>query len=159
MEALKFLSVIQDKIDLKEVSEKGLMFVDAITNSRLSKRTLVDSGTTHYCISDQEACRLELKVERDFGKMKVTLSPTHCRILQESLFKARDLVERNGSSCSSYGRLWRSVGMNFLFEHKVIQMPLVNYIVITNYNPIIIPTSIKHTIHEWDRSFKNVTWP
>lgn len=63
METLKFLSAIQKKVDLKEVFEKGLIYVYAIINSRSSKGTLIDSGATHNFISDHEARRLELKVK------------------------------------------------------------------------------------------------
>ena len=55
MGALKFLSVLQRKVDPKEIIEKALMFVDETINSRPSKSTLIDSGGTHNFIVDQEA--------------------------------------------------------------------------------------------------------
>ena len=70
MGALKFLSALQRKVDTKEIMEKELMFVDAIINSRPSKSTLIDSGATHNFITDQEARRLGLTIEKDPGKMK-----------------------------------------------------------------------------------------
>lgn len=75
MGALKFLSAIQKKASChKYAIEKGLMFADTIINSRPTKGTMVDSSATHNFISKQEACRLELKIERDTSKMKAVNS-------------------------------------------------------------------------------------
>ena len=68
MGALKFLSALQRKVEPKEIIEKGLMFGDATINSRSSKSTLIDSGTTHNFIADQEARRLGLTIGKDPGK-------------------------------------------------------------------------------------------
>ena len=50
------------------------MFVDANMNSKTTKSTMVDSGTTHNFIFEQEACRLEFKIEKDICKMKAVNS-------------------------------------------------------------------------------------
>ena len=50
------------------------MFVDATINSRPIKSTLIDSGATHNFITDQEARRLGLTIEKDPRKMKVVNS-------------------------------------------------------------------------------------
>ena len=63
MGALKFLSALQQKVDPKKIIKKGLMFIDAMINSRLSKSTSIDTGETHNFIADQEVRRLRLTIK------------------------------------------------------------------------------------------------
>ncbi|KAA0046120.1 uncharacterized protein E6C27_scaffold157G00530 [Cucumis melo var. makuwa] len=75
MGALKFLLAIQKNAShQKDAFEKGLMFVDAVINSKTAKSTMVDLGATHNFISKKEAHRLKLKIEDTFLTFKNTRS-------------------------------------------------------------------------------------
>ena len=103
MGALKFLSTLQQKVDPKEIIEKGLMFVDATINSRPSKSTLIDSGATHNFIADQEARRLGLTIGKDSRKMKVVILRP-CLVWKFlSPLQIRDLDRRNGPCRGLHG--------------------------------------------------------
>ena len=53
---------------------KGLMFVDATINDKAAKSMMIDTGATHNFISELEAKRLGLKLEKDEGRMKAVNS-------------------------------------------------------------------------------------
>ena len=55
MSTLKFLLAIQKKASHQNVAfEKGLMFFDAVINSKITKSIMVDLSATHNFISEQE---------------------------------------------------------------------------------------------------------
>ena len=87
MGALQFLSALQQKVDPKEIIEKGLMFVDATINSRPSKSTLVDSGATHNFIADQEAQRLGLTKEPQKNESCQLRGLAYCGVSKRVPFK------------------------------------------------------------------------
>ena len=132
MGALKFLSAIQKKtFRQKDTVEKGLMFVDASINSKPAKGTLVDSGATHNFISEQEARRLELKIEKDTGKMKAVNSEA-LPIVGVSKRVPLQLAGWTGNVDLVVVRMDDFdvvLGMEFLLEHKVIPMPLAKCLI------------------------------
>ena len=58
----------------KKTLGKGLMFVDAAINGKPAKSVMIDTGATHNFISELEAKRLGLKLEKDAGRMKAVNS-------------------------------------------------------------------------------------
>ncbi|XP_023550586.1 uncharacterized protein LOC111808682 [Cucurbita pepo subsp. pepo] len=126
MGALKFLSALQRKVELKEIIEKGLMFVDATINSRPSKSTLIDSGATHNFIADQEARRLGLTIGKDPGKMKAVNSEALpiVGVSKGVPFKIGDWTGELDLVVVRMDDFDVVLGMEFLLEHKVIPMPL-----------------------------------
>ncbi|TYK18748.1 Importin subunit alpha-2 [Cucumis melo var. makuwa] len=69
MGALKFLSSLQKKWNTPV--ERGLMYVDTWINQKPTKSTMVDSSATYNFITEAEAKRLNLRWEKDAGRMKV----------------------------------------------------------------------------------------
>ncbi|KAA0053506.1 uncharacterized protein E6C27_scaffold190G00630 [Cucumis melo var. makuwa] len=75
MGALKFLSSLQKKVgETNTLVERGLMYVDTWINQKPTKSTMVDSGATHNFITEVEAKRLNLRWEKDAGRMKAVNS-------------------------------------------------------------------------------------
>ena len=56
-----------------EATHKGLMYIELMTSWQKIV-ALVDSGATHNFISTRETARLELKLAKDDGKLKVVNS-------------------------------------------------------------------------------------
>ncbi|XP_022992357.1 uncharacterized protein LOC111488689 [Cucurbita maxima] len=145
MGAFKFLSALQQKVDTRELIEKGLMFVDATINSRPSKSTLIDSGETHNFIADHKARRLGLTIEKDLEKMKVVYSKALpiVGISKRVTFKLGAWTGELDFVVVRMNDFNVVLEMGFLLEHKVNPMPLAKCLVITDHNPTIIPASIK----------------
>ncbi|TYK31692.1 uncharacterized protein E5676_scaffold398G00580 [Cucumis melo var. makuwa] len=75
MGALKFLSSLQKKVgETNTPVERGLMYVDTWINQKPTKSTMVDSGATHNLITKAEAKCLNLRWEKDAGRMKAANS-------------------------------------------------------------------------------------
>lgn len=75
MRALRFLGAVEEQTNShKESQEKGLMFLDANINGKVAKSVMIDTGTTHNFVSETEAGRLGLKIEKDVGHMKAVNS-------------------------------------------------------------------------------------
>ena len=103
------------------------MFVDAVINFKIAKNTLVDSGPTHNFISKQEACLLELKIEKDTCKMKA-VNFEALPIVGVSKRVSLKLSEWRGDVDFFMVRMDDFnvvLDMELLLQHKVIQMPLV----------------------------------
>ena len=138
MGALKFLSALQRKVDPKEIIEKELMFVDVTINSRPSKSTLIDSEATHNFIADQEARRLGLTTGKDPGKMKAVNSEALpiVGVSKRVPFKLGAWTGELNHVVVRMDDFDVVLGMEFLLEHKVIPMPLVKCLLITDRNPM-----------------------
>ena len=146
MRTLKFLSALQRKIgDTKEPIERGLMSVDAWVNQRAVKSTMVDFGATHNFITETEARQLNLRWERDTGKMKVVNSAA----LPITGVAKRVVVKLGEWSGPADFLIFKKddfdvvLGMEFLLEHKVIPMSLAKCLVITRSTPTVVQTNIK----------------
>ena len=71
MSALRLLNVFKKQgAQVKKAPRKALMFVDATLNGKLVKSVMVDTGTTHYFVSEVEAKHLGLKLKKDIDRMK-----------------------------------------------------------------------------------------
>ncbi|XP_062118644.1 uncharacterized protein LOC133832296 [Humulus lupulus] len=58
----------------KKALGKGLMFVNSTINNKSAKSVMIDTSATHNFISELEAKRLGLKLEKDAGHIKVVNS-------------------------------------------------------------------------------------
>ncbi|KAA0060672.1 uncharacterized protein E5676_scaffold580G00130 [Cucumis melo var. makuwa] len=144
--AIKYMSSLQKKSGERHVPTKGgLMYVDTWINQKQTKSTMVDSGATHNFITEAEARRLGLRWERDSGKMKAVNSIA---------LPILGLVKRTTIKLGG----WRSpvdfvvvkmddfdvvLGMEFLLEHQVIQMPSAKCLAITGSFPTVVPAEIR----------------
>lgn len=50
------------------------MFMDANINGKVAKSVMIHTGTTHNFVSEAEAGRMGLKIEKDVGCMKAVNS-------------------------------------------------------------------------------------
>ena len=75
MGAIRLLCALKKQgVDAKKVTDKGLMFIDASLNGKAAKSVMIDTGATHNFISEAEAKRLGLKLQKDAGRMKAVNS-------------------------------------------------------------------------------------
>ena len=75
MGAIRLLCALKKQgVDAKKVTDKGLMFIDASLNGKATKSVMVDTGATYNFISEAEAKRLGLKLQKDAGRMKAVNS-------------------------------------------------------------------------------------
>ncbi|KAL0549208.1 hypothetical protein IC582_013689 [Cucumis melo] len=146
MGALKFLSSLQKKVgETNTPVERGLMYVDTLINEKPTKSTMVDSGATHNFITEIEAKRLNLRWEKDAGRMKAVNS---------AALPIIGLVKRTMIRLGGWSGLVDFVvvkmddfdvvlGMEFLLEHQVILMPLAKCLVITGPTPSVVQTDLR----------------
>ncbi|KAA0051690.1 uncharacterized protein E6C27_scaffold60G00710 [Cucumis melo var. makuwa] len=146
MGALKFLSSLQKKVgDTNTLVERGLMYVDTWINQKPTKSTMVDSGATHNFITEAEAKRLNLRWEKDAGRMEAVNSAALSII---------GLVKRTMIRLGGWSGLVDFVvvkmddfdvvlGMEFLLEQQVIPMPLANCLVIIGSTPSVVQTDLR----------------
>ncbi|TYK01597.1 reverse transcriptase [Cucumis melo var. makuwa] len=146
MGALKFLSSLQKKVgETNTPVERGLMYVDTWINQKPTKSTMVDSGATHNFITEVEAKRLNLRWEKDAGRMKAVNS---------AALPIIGLVKRTMIRLGGWSGLVDFVvvkmddfdvvlGMEFLLEHQVIPMPLAKCLVITGPTPSVVQTDLR----------------
>ena len=105
----------------------------------------MDSGATHNFIVEAEARRLNLRREKDAGKMKDVNSAAlpivglvkRTTIRMEEWSGPIDLV------VAKMDDLDVVLGMKFLLEHQVIPMPLAKCLVITGTTPTVVQTEIR----------------
>ncbi|KAL0546314.1 hypothetical protein IC582_016221 [Cucumis melo] len=106
---------------------------------------MVDSGATHNFITEAEAKRLNLRWEKDAGRMKVVNS---------AALPIIGLVKRTMIRLGGWSGLVDFVvvkmddfdvvlGMEFLLEHQVIPMPLAKCLVITGSTLSIVQTDLR----------------
>ncbi|KAA0056238.1 uncharacterized protein E6C27_scaffold226G00020 [Cucumis melo var. makuwa] len=134
----------KEGISPKEGFSKGIMFINAVINSKTVKSTIVDSSATHNFIFEQEARRLKLKIE-DTSKMKAMNSKV-LPIVRVSKKVSLKFDEWRGDVdlvvvCTDDFDV--VLHMEFLLQHKVIIMPLAQYMVVTSNNPTVIQAKIK----------------
>ena len=70
MQLLNALKVKQAK---KQPQNKGLMYVEAQVNG-LSAKAMIDTGATHYFVSEEEARRLKIQTSKEAGWLKAVNS-------------------------------------------------------------------------------------
>ncbi|KAA0049808.1 uncharacterized protein E5676_scaffold142G00230 [Cucumis melo var. makuwa] len=121
------------------------MYVDTWINQKPTKSTMVDSGATHNFITEVEAKRLNLRWEKDAGRMKAVNS---------AALPIIGLVKRMMIRLGGWSGLVDFVvvkmddfdvvlGMEFLLEHQVIPMPLAKCLVITGSTPSVVQTDLR----------------
>ncbi|KAA0062359.1 uncharacterized protein E5676_scaffold313G002590 [Cucumis melo var. makuwa] len=147
MDVLKFLSSIQKKTShQKDAFEKGLMFVDAIINSKPAKSTMVDSCATHNFISEhEEASQLELRIKKNTRKMKAVNSKVFLivGVLKRISLKLAEWREDVGLVVVHMEDFGTTLSMEFFLQHKVISMPLTHGMVVTSNNLTVVQSKIK----------------
>ncbi|KAA0063712.1 uncharacterized protein E6C27_scaffold329G002350 [Cucumis melo var. makuwa] len=146
MGPLKFLSSLQKKVgETNTPVERGLMYVHTWISEKPTKSTMVDSGATHNFITEAEAKRLNLRWEKDAGRMKAVNS---------AALPIIGLVKRTMIRLGGWSGLVNFVvvkmddfdvvlGMEFLLEHQVIPMPLAKCFVITGPTPSVVQTDLR----------------
>ena len=77
--SLQLLNAVKAKSVPKMHQSKGLMYVEALVNGKTTK-ALVDTGSPHNFVSEDEAKRLELQASKEGGWLKAVNSaakPSH----------------------------------------------------------------------------------
>ncbi|KAA0060093.1 uncharacterized protein E6C27_scaffold39G00090 [Cucumis melo var. makuwa] len=106
---------------------------------------MVDSGVTHNFITEAKAKRLNLRWEKDAGRMKAVNS---------AALPIIGLVKRTTIRLGGWSGLVDFVvvkiddfdvvlGMEFLLEHQVILMPLAKCLVITGSTPSVVQVDLR----------------
>ncbi|KAA0060640.1 uncharacterized protein E6C27_scaffold22G005260 [Cucumis melo var. makuwa] len=146
MGALKFLSSLQKKVrETNTPVERGLMYVDTWINQKPTKSTMVDSGATHNFITEVEAKHLNLRWEKDAGRMKAVNSAALpiIGLVKRTMIRLRGwsgLVDFVVVKMDDFDVV---LGMEFLLEHQVIPMPLAKCLVITGPTPSVVQTDLR----------------
>lgn len=145
MGALRFLGAIEKQAKSnEEPQEKGLMFVDASINGKVAKSMMIDTGANNNFISEAEAGRLQLKIEKDVGQMKAVNSKA-LPILGLSRRVPIKLGHWEGKTdlvvvpMDDFDVI---LGMEFLLEKKAIPIPNAHNLLIMGEKPCVVPTKI-----------------
>ena len=73
MGSMQLLNALKDKQAKKQPQSKGLMYVEAKVNG-MSTKAMIDTGTTHNFVSEEEARRLKLSTSKEAGWLKAVKS-------------------------------------------------------------------------------------
>ena len=126
---------------MKTASGKGLMFVDAILNGKPAKSVMIDTGATYNFISEVEAKRLGLKLEKDVGRMKAVNSKAlattwlakQVRLKNDTWERTTDLITVRMDDFDVI------LGMEFLEEKCAIPIPSTGSLLIMGEKPTMVP--------------------
>ncbi|KAA0062302.1 uncharacterized protein E5676_scaffold313G003310 [Cucumis melo var. makuwa] len=146
MGALKFLSSLQKKVgETSTPVERGLMYVDTWINQKLTKSTMVDFNATHNFITETEAKLLNLRWEKNTGRMKAVNSAALpiIGLVKRTMIRLRGWSGLVDFVVVKMDDIDVVLGIEFLLEHQVISMPLAKCLMITGSSPSIVQTSLR----------------
>ncbi|XP_062103538.1 uncharacterized protein LOC133814616 [Humulus lupulus] len=128
----------------KKTLGKGLMFVDATINNKPAKSVMIDTGTTHNFISELEAKRLGLKLEKDVGHMKAVNSKALATTRVAKGIKAKiDMWEGQTDLVAVHMDDFDVVlGMEFLIEKDAIPISAIGSLLIMGETPSMVPAKV-----------------
>lgn len=129
----------------KESKANELMYVDIMLNGK-STCAMLDTGATHNFVSDREARRLGLKLEKDPSRMKAVNS-----VARPIAGQAKGVSIKLGSwegktnlMAVPLDDFHVILGMEFLQNAQAIPMPFLNAVCITGgASPCIVPATQK----------------
>ncbi|XP_062021178.1 uncharacterized protein LOC133737687 [Rosa rugosa] len=145
MGALRFLGAVEKQPQSPKKSQvKCLMFVDGSINGKIAKSVMVDTGATHNFVSETEARRLGLKLEKDVGCIKAVnskASPTTGLSRGVSL-KLGHWQGKTDLVVVQMDDFDVILGMKFLLANKAIPIPSAQHLLIMGERPCVVPTRI-----------------
>ena len=146
MGALKLLNALKKhSAQVKKALGKGLMFVDALLNGKLAKSVMIDTGATHNFVSEVETKCLELKLEKDVGRMNAV----NLKALA-TMGLAKQVCVKIGTWEGTTNLIAVKMddfdvisGMEFLVEKGTIPIPSTNSLLIMVEKLAMVPAKVK----------------
>ena len=117
------------------------MYIKGHIAGRIATSIMVNMGATHNFISEGEAKKLSLKLEKDSGRMKAINSKafTTAGVAKQVLVKPSSWQGRVDFVVTQMDDFDVVLGMEFLIAYHLILMPAVNSLMIMGGDPCIVP--------------------
>ncbi|KAJ7958669.1 Retrotransposon protein, putative, Ty3-gypsy subclass [Quillaja saponaria] len=146
MGALRFIGALKKHAESSKKSEdKGFLFVKGHLGGKPATSVMLDTGATHNFVSEAEAKKLGLKLEKDSGWMKAMNSkslPTAGQAKQVSV-KLGTWEGRVDFVVAKIDDFDVVLGMEFMLTHKAIPIPAASSLMIMGEQPAMVLAVIK----------------
>ena len=128
----------------KKTQGKGLMFVDATIHGKVAKSVMIDTGATHNFVSELEAKRLGLKIEKDVGRMKAVNSKALATagVAKSVSVKIGTWEGQTDLVVVHMDDFDVVLGMEFLMEKGAIPIPATGSLLIMGDSPSKVPAKV-----------------
>ena len=146
MGALRFLGALKKQVErAKKSPSRGLMYVKGQIAGKVATSIMVDTGATHNFISEGEARKLGLKLEKDSGRMKAVNSKafTTAGVAKQVVVKLGSWQGKTDFVVAQMDDFDVVLGMEFLIAHHVIPVPAANSLMIMGEDPCVVPVQNK----------------
>ena len=146
MGALSLLNALKKHdAQVKKAPGKGLMFVEATLNEKPAKSVMIDAGATHNFVSEVEAKRLGLKLEKDVGRMKAVNSKALATtgLAKQVCVKIGTWEGTTDLIAVKMDDFDVILSMEFLAENGVIPIPSTGSLLIMGEKTAMVPSKVK----------------
>ena len=142
MGSMQLLNALKAKQAKKQPQSKGLMYVEANMNG-MSTKAMIDTGSTHNFVSEDEARRLKLQTSKEAGWLKAVNS-----VAKPSQGVARGVTMKIGQwegkidfTVAPMDDFKVVIGMDFLRQVKAVPIPFLRSMAILEEEaPCMVPT-------------------
>ena len=133
------------EVQVKKAPGKGLIFVDVVLNGKPMKSVMIDTSATHNFVSKVEAKRLELKLEKDVGRIKVVNLKALATIglvkqVRVKIGTWEGTTDLIAVRMDDFDVIW---GMEFLAEKGTIPIPSTGSLLIMDEKPTMVLAKVK----------------
>ena len=142
MGSMQLLNALKAKQAKKQPQSKGLMYVEAKVNG-MSTKAMIDTGTTHNFVSEEEARRLKLPTSKEAGWLKEvnsTAKPSQ-GVARGVIIKIRPWEGKIDFTVAPMDDFKIIIGIDFLRQVRSMPIPFLRSMaILEDEAPCMVPT-------------------
>ena len=142
MGSMQLLNALKAKQAKKQPQSKGLMYVEVKVNG-MSTKAMIDTGTTHNFVSEEEARRLKLPTSKEAGWLKAVNSAAKPSegVNRGVTIKIRPWEGKIDFTVAPMDDFKIVIGMDFLRQVRVVPIPFLRSMaILEDEAPCMVPT-------------------